>query len=492
MIIKLSLKTQIYLIITILMITISVCAIVIMIYTQRLESLITSIIKEDLVAFKVAESMEVALVNHKGFVTYYFLDKNPDWLRKIGEYRQEFKERLQDARKINNTSAQKKILDLIEVNYKKYIVQKDQIIQLYNQGEIEQGRELHKFVRRWFFQIIDYCESYKNSFSEQIKQSSVKSYKQANRLRGFVILGLVVTVLMGFSIVFILITKIWNPLKKLTKQIHSSPDPNSDKQDEVESFQHDVQGLIYNVGEKEKELEQNREHLIQKEKLALVGKLASGMAHSVRNPLTSVKMRLFSLGRTIEFDQSQREDFDVIGEEIQHVDNIVQNFLEFSRPPRLKTQKISPSEIVDQTLEILEQRLQHYEVVVSVKRGLILPEIKVDPEQFREALVNLIINACEAIGKGGKININEVIDIGKNNIKQSIIGICDNGSGIPSEVRSAIFKPFFTTKDEGTGLGLSIVARIIEGHNGTICVRENKPTGTCFIITLPVDGDTNE
>ena len=100
------------------------------------------------------------------------------------------------------------------------------------------------------------------------------------------------------------------------------------------------------------ELEQSREHLLQSEKLAQIGKLAAGVAHSIRNPLTSVKMRLFSLERTLSLSAAQKEDFDVISEEIRHIDTIVGNFLEFSRPPKLKIQKASPSEVVDMAVQL--------------------------------------------------------------------------------------------------------------------------------------------
>ena len=111
------------------------------------------------------------------------------------------------------------------------------------------------------------------------------------------------------------------------------------------------------------ELAKSREHLLQAEKMAMVGKLAAGMAHSIRNPFTSVKMRLFSMGRTLQMTLAQKEDFEVISEEIRHIDTIVQNFLEFSRPPKLVMQSISPSTVVDNTLQLLAHRLKSYEVI---------------------------------------------------------------------------------------------------------------------------------
>ncbi len=220
--------------------------------------------------------------------------------------------------------------------------------------------------------------------------------------------------------------------------------------------------------------------------MVLVGKLAAGMAHSIRNPLTSVNMRLFSLDRNLELTSTQKEDFEVISEEVRHIDTIVQNFLEFSRPPKLKMQRISPSVVVDLVIQLLEHRLKSYDVSVKIIRKRPLPEIKADPEQLKEVLVNLIVNACEAMDKGGLITIHEEEAYVEPLKRAVVIRLSDNGHGIPESIKGKIFQPFFTTKEGGTGLGLSIASRIIEEHRGWLDVISNELEGTTFIITLPI------
>jgi len=221
--------------------------------------------------------------------------------------------------------------------------------------------------------------------------------------------------------------------------------------------------------------------------MAMVGKLAAGMAHSVRNPLTSVKMRLFSLNRTASLNDDQTDDLMVISEEIEHIDTIVQNFLEFSRPPKLQIQMVSPSTVVDMMLQLLTHRLKSYDVTVSRDRKGHLPEIKCDPEQLKEVFVNLVENACQAMGRGGQITIKEEVtprESGESG-NDCVIHVRDNGPGMSDKIMEKVFNPFFTTKEEGTGLGLSIVERIIENHNGKIRVESKEGEGTCFIIVLP-------
>jgi signal transduction histidine kinase len=239
------------------------------------------------------------------------------------------------------------------------------------------------------------------------------------------------------------------------------------------------------VDQTQSELQKSRESLLQAEKMALVGKLAAGMAHSIRNPFTSVKMRLFSLNRSLEFTDTQKEDFDVISQEIRHIDTIVQNFLEFSRPPKLKIQSISPSIVVDQAIVLLKHRLKSYDVEVTIERERNLPEIDADPEQLKEVLVNLVVNACEAMEKGGSIVIREQEAMTPSKDRLSVIRVSDNGPGIPESMRDKVLQPFFTTKEEGTGLGLSIAVRILAEHHGRMDIESNQGGGTTFVITLP-------
>jgi signal transduction histidine kinase len=134
---------------------------------------------------------------------------------------------------------------------------------------------------------------------------------------------------------------------------------------------------------------------------------------------------------------------------------------------------------------LLRHRLKSYDVTVSLERGQPLPEVSLDPEQLKEVLVNLIINACEAMGNGGRITIRETV-ASEPGGETAVIHVSDNGPGIPENLAEKVFQPFFTTKEEGTGLGLSIVERIINEHGGRIRLEPKEGMGASFVITLPV------
>ncbi len=235
------------------------------------------------------------------------------------------------------------------------------------------------------------------------------------------------------------------------------------------------------------ELDESNRNLRQVEKLAMVGKLAAGVAHSVRNPLTSVKLRLFSLERSLTLTPRQKEDFSVIGDAIRHVDGIVGNFLEFSRRPRIRLRRVSPSSVVDATLQLLENRLAAFPVSVTLRRNPALPDVLADPEQLREALLNILLNACEAMDYSGALIIEELLLRAKDGARYVCLRVTDSGPGISEEQLPDIFTPFFSTKEQGTGLGLPIAKGILEEHGGDIQVTSSAREGTAFTLLLPVD-----
>ena len=219
---------------------------------------------------------------------------------------------------------------------------------------------------------------------------------------------------------------------------------------------------------------------------ALVGKLAAGVAHSIRNPLTGLKLRLFSFTRGMELSPAQQEDVQAMNEAVRHMEAITSNFLEFSRRPRLSKEPLDMSEVLDRTLILLQPRMEAYKVTLRRTRHAPLPRVDGDAEQLREALANLIINACEAAGTDGEVRISEergrLAPLGP----VVVIRIEDSGPGVPEELHEVIFQPFMSTKVEGTGLGLPIARRIFEEHGGWLHLHNAPGHGASFVMVLPV------
>ncbi|MBC2717841.1 MAG: hypothetical protein HF978_21265 [Desulfobacteraceae bacterium] len=205
--------------------------------------------------------------------------------------------------------------------------------------------------------------------------------------------------------------------------------------------------------------------------------------------MTSINMRLFSLKRSLELKDIQQEDFEVVSEEMRRLDNIVRNYLEFSKPHKLKKQRINISQVIDMTLDLLRYRLELHSVEVIRKQSDNLPLIDADPELLKEVFVNLMVNACEAMENGGEIVISEEEALAENIGRAVLVKVKDNGPGMSEEVRKRILGPFETTKADGTGLGLFIAVRIIEEHGGTLELHSKEGQGTTFSLTFPACGE---
>jgi signal transduction histidine kinase len=482
---KISLRVRVYTVLISLVAITLVGGLIMVWYTYRMESLLADLVDKNLAAYQVAEALESALVQQSGDASHFLLDGDTRWLENLDEHRRTFRAQIEEARALMLSGSQKQILDQIESEYLRYIILKDQSIEFYKARDTDTGDRLLKEVSKHFSKVLELCRQFKDFYTKRIALLKEQSYAQAERLRLIAGTAVLVVLLLGVVLAFVLVNDILEPLRRLAQEANPGARPE-ETEDEVKALSRSVRGLIEGFDQTQTELEKSREHLLQAEKMVVVGKLAASMAHSIRNPLTSVKMRLFSLDRSLDLNSQQREDFQVISEEIVHIDSLVQSFLEFSRPPKLRMQMISPSEIVDLALKLMTHRLESYQVSVQVERHERLPVVEADPDRLKEVLVNIMVNACEAMKGGGAIVIREEETLDASLGQVAVVRIRDNGPGIEEGLRARIFEPFFTTKEEGSGLGLSIAVRIVEEHGGRLNLESRKGQGAEFSLILPV------
>jgi signal transduction histidine kinase len=485
---RLSLRARILVLLIALVLTTIAGGVVTLWHNEAMDSLLTSLIDKNVASYHAAEELENALLQQKGYLTYYFLDGNPAWLQEIERYNRAFEDWLEKARKSAYTEAMRETIAQIDAHYHQYIINRERVISLYREGKREAGAKLHWEVRQQYVGILNLCQRYKVTHEYAISRVRTESQARARFINAFALVAMPAVAILGLLLAYILIKQILGPIRQLA--LSTAPaDPGHRVPDEVKALSSRVHSLIEDVDQAQTELERSQEHLLQSGKLAMVGKLAAGVAHSIRNPLTSVNFRLHSLKSSLKMSPSQQDDFQVISEEIRHIDSILRNFLEFSRPPKLKMQRVSPSDVVNMALVLLRYRLDSYGVEMKLIRPRRLPEIWADPDQLKEVLANLLVNACEVMVNGGVITIREEEKLEPPLGPAVVIRVSDNGPGIPESVRDKIFQPFFSTKEEGTGLGLSIAIRIIEDHGGRLELESKTNEGATFIITLPLGKD---
>lgn len=231
------------------------------------------------------------------------------------------------------------------------------------------------------------------------------------------------------------------------------------------------------------DLHQAREEAIRTEKMASIGLLAAGMAHEIGTPLASI-MGYADLAAVEQPDNPAIQDYARrISADCARIDRIVRGLLDYSRPRVSCRETADVRQVATATLELLSQQGVFKHFTVSVAMDEHLPQVKADPHQLQQVLINLLINSRDALAENGAIVLKSRIENGFMRID-----IIDNGSGIEDDDMKYIFDPFFTTKPpgRGTGLGLAIAARIIEGFDGRITVKSKPGTGTCFSVWLPV------
>lgn len=233
----------------------------------------------------------------------------------------------------------------------------------------------------------------------------------------------------------------------------------------------------------EKELQQQ---MIQSERLAVVGRMAANVAHEIKNPLGTIVLNAELLDEELDKmgpdrTAEARELLTVIKSEVDRLLEVVEEYLQFARLPKIKLEEGNPNEVINDLLLFLREEVGERKILLVEKLDPRLPPVQLDPKQLRQAFLNIIKNSFEAMPDGGKLTVSTAQRDGKAEIT-----VGDTGKGIPEESQDLVFTPFFSTKHGGTGLGLSITSHIVKEHGGTIHFESYEGLGTSFVIRLPI------
>jgi len=245
------------------------------------------------------------------------------------------------------------------------------------------------------------------------------------------------------------------------------------------------------VVQKTKELQRAHEHMLHVEKMASMGKMAAVVAHEVNNPLSGILTYAKLLRKWVGTGQAEHEKreeamqcLDLIAAESRRCGELVKNLLTLSRTSPMNLQSTNLQEVIDRCLLLVRHQLEHVGIELQLKLAEDLPRVSCDPAQIEQVLLALIMNAIDAMPRGGNLWLETQLSHDGTGIE---IRVRDDGAGIAPDVLPQIFEPFMTTKENGrgVGLGLAISRGIVERHNGRIEVESELGRGTAFTITLP-------
>jgi signal transduction histidine kinase len=257
---------------------------------------------------------------------------------------------------------------------------------------------------------------------------------------------------------------------------------------------HDVRGrrigatLFFKDLTRVEQLEE-RERL--RDRLMALGEMAAAIAHEVKNPLAGIEVMAGVLKRQLVGSEDAQAILNDIINEAKMANAIVQDVLEFVRPIRLEVERVSIHDVVADAIKMAESHAPRGKTAIESEVPTDLPRIQGDRHQLRQVVTNLLTNAFEALGGGGRVAIRvsqSVEDHGDAPLPIVVLEVADDGPGVTPDVRERMFGPFFTTKPQGTGLGLAIVRKIVDAHDGRIDVESRPGTGARFRVTLPVTG----
>ncbi|HSB03643.1 MAG TPA: ATP-binding protein [Thermodesulfobacteriota bacterium] len=232
-----------------------------------------------------------------------------------------------------------------------------------------------------------------------------------------------------------------------------------------------------------------QEEILRMDRLISLGKLASGIAHELRNPLAGIKTTAQALSEEMSLTDSKREYLNRITKEIDRLNELLKSFFSFAKPQKLNLTPCHIKDIVNEIIPFLIKEIADKGIRFAETYHPQIPKIRVDKNQMHQVFLNLFLNAIQAMPTGGelKIQVHPIISSGPDGTTQRLIRILisDTGKGIPANLINKIFDPFFTTKPKGIGLGLSIAYQIVKKHEGTIQVRSEWERGTTFDLRLP-------
>ncbi len=221
------------------------------------------------------------------------------------------------------------------------------------------------------------------------------------------------------------------------------------------------------------------EQLRRADRLSALGELSAGMAHEIRNPLGSIRGTAEILQEGIDPSDRRYEFARILLKEVDRLNRVVEDFLRFAQPAPAERDRFAAAGLIEEVVQLTSRQAQKHQVDIAFEQHPV-PEILGDAGQVRQAFLNLVLNAIQAMPDGGRLTI-----VLRAQDDEVIAEFLDNGPGIPLENLERIFNPFFTTRSEGIGLGLAITHRIVEGNGGRIEVASKVGEGTSFAIYLP-------
>jgi two-component system, NtrC family, sensor histidine kinase HydH len=409
------------------------------------------------------------------------------------------------VRPLANLQREQELVPDIESGFREYLLSLSRRAQTSPAELANYDREL---ARQLDHDVVVKCKELRDFNLGEIERSNRDSQSIVSRLNwGLLAVGLgapLSGLLLGYAMarslhhsIYQLSVGIRDAAGRLNRELGSV---TLEEKGDLPDLHRQLQGVIAEIERVVEQLQQREREVLRAEQLAAVGQVAAGVAHELRNPLTSVKM-LVQTGMEGEHAAGlPPEDLKVMEHEIRRMEQCIQMFLDFARPPRSERRQTDLLAILHRALALVEGPARRQKVTLASDLPGEPVHLMIDPEQIHQVVVNLLLNALDAMPRGGTVHLsltrqahqaNGVARTAAADVKSEYAGdfvaveVRDHGSGIAPRIRERLFEPFVSSKETGVGLGLSICKRLIEAHGGTIHGDNAPEGGAVFTFTLP-------
>jgi two-component system, NtrC family, sensor histidine kinase HydH len=457
-------------------------------YVNRLQTNLASILSENVRSLEAAQALEIRVRQLRFHSFLYLLDPSAARTKSIAEDHEHIEQALREVRDASNSEDEREQVERIANGYQQYQRETDQL--LANAVQVGSRAELARLIDAHPVQhVVKPSQELVQRNKEEMENTSVESRRVASQAKWTMILLGIVGPISGLTAgygmarglsrsIYQLSVRVRDMAHRLEQDVASV---SIEADGDLQSLDRQLQHVVQRVEEVTERQQRHQSEIFRAEQLAAVGQLAAGVAHEVRNPLTSLKMLVESALRSDNRNPVTLDDLRVMHREVTRLEKTAQGFLDFARPSAPQRRNCDVREVVAKAVELAQARARQQRVDVTVRVPEEVVRALLDPEQLQTVLVNLILNALDAMPLGGRLTVTLTpADCGG-----LVVRVEDSGAGIATDICDRLFTPFTTTKPTGTGLGLSISRRIIQEHGGDIAAENRKEGGARFTIRLP-------
>ncbi len=404
---------------------------------------------------------------------------NPEALHGLAE------QQLGQARRLADKDEELELVERLETQFERYLA----LIRAAGTGDAASRADSRESALKVLVEMRGACDLLQYFNARQVQESEARHRRT---VQGLVVglaavsgTGALAGLLLGYAVarrlrrsIYQLSVRIRDAAGKLGQDAPAVVVEDSD----LEDLHEQVHGIAREIEQVVHKLRQREYEVLRAEQLAAVGQVAAGVAHELHNPLTSVKMLVQALHEDAETRGLPAEDLQIMEHEILRMERSLRTFLDFARPPRPERRPLNLADVVSRTFGLIGGRARKQGVRLDFHAPKASVLVEADAEQIQQLLVNLVLNALDAMPRGGQLGV----ELCERDSGQAELRVRDTGPGVPAELMPRLFEPFVSSKETGLGLGLVISRRIAESHGGSLEAVNLPEGGACFTLRLPL------